>query len=344
MMIEPIRTAADWRGEEMSRRTDWIHELGRDEVDEIERALASVKARGIDIADIDRSNFPLSLFPRVAGRALEFLEDGPGLFHIRGLPALVHTAEDMRLVYWGLGKYLGTAVSQSRKGDVLGDVRDLDINNTGLGRGYQSRKAQEFHTDSCDVVGLLIHRTAKTGGLSKIVSSVAVHNQMLAERPDLLEALYRPFRLYTPDFGPDWWEQPMLSVHEGHFSCKTVGLYAILAQRQFPDIPRLTPAQQEAMELFRVIANRPGMHFTMMFKPGDLQLLNNHVTLHGRTGFEDFDEPDRRRHLFRLWLSVPNSRPLAPLMANFYRDGRPGAVRGGYRSQSGKTVYESLVE
>lgn len=339
-----IESPANWQGAEITKRTDWIHDLTDDEITEIEEALRSVRARGIDIAEVSKENFSLALFPRIAERALEYLENGPGMFLLRGLPVERHAVEDMRLIYWGLGKYLGTAVTQSRKGDVLGDVRDLNIYNDKLGRAYQARVAADFHTDSCDVVGLLVLRTAKSGGLSKLVSSVAVHNEIARTRPDLLEILYQPFQLYSPDWGDTCWEQPIFSMHEGYYCCKTASPFIQLAQQRFPELPRLTPQQIEALELFKAIPNRPGVHFTMMFQPGDLQLLNNHVTLHGRTAFEDYDEADRRRHLFRLWLSVPNSRPLSPLMGKFYRDTRPGAVRGGYPSKSGKIVFESLVE
>ena len=112
------------------------------------------------------------------------LENDCGMFLIRGLPVERYSVEDMRLVYWALGKYLGRAVTQSSKGDVLGDVRDLSRFNDGRGRGYQSSRQLEFHTDSCDVVCLLVMRTAKRGGLSKIASSVAIHNEFVRTRPD----------------------------------------------------------------------------------------------------------------------------------------------------------------
>lgn len=338
-----IESPADWRGPDISRRDDWIHVLSADEVKEIEAAVRGARAAGLDISQIERDNFPLPRFARVAEHALEELENGCGMFLVRGVPVKDWSVDDARLAYWGLGKYLGTAVTQSRKGDVLGDVRDLDVFNKSLGRGYQSHQKLNFHTDSCDVVGLLVRRTARRGGLSKIASSVAMHNQMLKERPELVELLYQPFTMYSPDREATW-TQPFFSMQDGRFSCKSGKLYLTLAQQKFPELPRLTPAQLEALELFDGIPAREDFHFTMMFQPGDLQLLNNHVTLHARTDFEDFEEPDAKRHLFRLWLSVPNSRALSPLMEGAFRDIRPGAVRGGYPGRTGRIVFESLVE
>jgi hypothetical protein len=69
----------------------------------------------------------------------------------------------------------------------------------------------------------------------------------------------------------------------------------------------------------------------MELERGDLQLLNNFVIWHSRTSFEDFEDPDEKRHLMRLWMSTPNSPELPPEFAEFFGDTRPGAVRGGLR-------------
>ena len=322
-------------------RTDWIHVLSPEESNEILEAVRAARRAGLDISQIERHNFPLPRFERVAARALDVLENDLGMFLVRGVPVKEISEADARLAYWGLGKYLGTAVTQSRKSDVLGDVRDLDVFNKTLGRGYQSHQDLSFHTDSCDVVGLLVRRVAKRGGLSKIASSIAMHNQMLDEAPELVEELYKPFTMYSPERGK--WTQPFFSMQDGHFSCKSGKLYVTLAQNNCPEVPRLTEAQKAALALFDGIPSREDFHFTMMFQPGDFQLLNNHVTLHARTDFEDFEEPDAKRHLFRLWLSVPNSRPLSPLMKDAFRETAAGAVRGGYPGQAQKIVFESLV-
>ena len=114
-----------------------------------------------------------------------------------------------------------------------------------------------------------------------------------------------------------------------------------LAQR-FPEVPRLTPKQIEALDLFDELVARPDFQLATNFQPGDLQFCNNHVAMHARTSFEDYEEEDRRRHLLRLWLSVPNSRPLSPLMGHIYKDRRPGAVRGGFESRvPGRVVFET---
>jgi hypothetical protein len=233
-----------------------------------------------------------------------------------------------------LGLHLGTAVPQSRRNDFIGDVRNLNIGiNTAHGRGYTSNEALSYHTDSADVAALFCLRTARSGGLSLTASSVAVHNEMLRIRPDLAQLLYEPMPFSRMgNEGPGqraWYEIPVFSVYERHFSC-FFSRVAAQGVRFIADAPPPTDAQTEAIALLEEIAARPEFVLSFDMRPGDLQFLNSHVTLHNRTRFEDWPEPARRRHLLRLWLSVPNSRPLSPAMQPMYRDTRAGAVRGGY--------------
>ncbi len=345
MQRHPIASPADWRGPDLLKRSDWIHPLTFNEIVEIEEALQTAKARGVTLASLEKETFLLPAFPRIVERVRETLENGPGMFLIRGFPAERYQAADLRIIYWALGKYLGTAVTQSAEGDVLGDVRDLKVDLAGpKGRGYKTNAELEYHTDSCDVVALFVLRTAKAGGRSMIASSVAAHNEILRRRPDLLEVLYQPFTWSLQNQNREGdsptYEQPIFTMHDGHFACRYIRTHIRSAQR-YAGVPRLTDAQNEAIALLDAIVADESMHFSMMFDPGDIQILNNHVTLHARTHFEDYDEPDRKRHLLRMWLSMPNTRPLSPALGQIYKDRRAGAVRGGFPSRTGKIVFET---
>ena len=80
----------------------------------------------------------------------------------------------------------------------------------------------------------------------------------------------------------------------------------------------VTSAQVEALDLFDALAEDPALHLRMRLEPGDAQFVHNHTMLHDRTAFEDWDEPQRRRHLLRLWLAVPGARPLPEVFAQRY--------------------------
>ena len=346
-MAKLITGPSDWRGPALVASTDWIHHWTAGEIAEIEAAFATACERGKTLETLEREDFPLPQVSSLFAMARERLENGSGLQLFRGFPNERHGKDELRLIYWGMGKHLGTARSQSRVGDLLGDVKNFGvITESAGGRGYQSNQRLNFHTDSCDVTGLFVLHTAKSGGLSKLASSVAVRNEIARQRPDLLDVLYQPFfwswNKQEPPGEKPYYAQPIFSERDGSFSCRYIDGQIKNAQA-FPDVPRFTPAQIEARAMIDTLANSEEFNFSMMFEPGDLQLVNNHTCFHARTAFEDWPEPERCRHLLRMWLSVPNSRPLSPLMGTIYRDQRRGAVRGGFPSRTGQHVFNTYV-
>ena len=343
-----IEGPAGWRGPELAASRDWIHEFEPAEIAEIENALRSARTRGRTLETLTRDDFPLPTVSRRIAFARDFLENGKGIYQFRGIKIDGYSKDDLRLLYWGLGRHIGTAVSQSKDGDILGDVRNVGVDiHSPMGRGYKSNQRLNFHTDSADVVGLFVLCVAKTGGLSKVASSVSAHNEILRRRPDLLDVLYEPFywswNQQEPPGEKPYYPQPIFSIQNGKFACRYIRGQINNAQR-FPEVPRLTPRQIEALDLLDSITNDESVHITYEFKPGDMQLLNNHTCFHARTAFEDHPEHHRRRHLLRMWLSVENSRPLSPLMGTIYQDQRPGVLRGGFPSRTGRHIYESTGE
>jgi hypothetical protein len=340
-----INSPADWRGAEMAVRKDWIYYLNSDEISEIDSAFQQTMKNEIEFSKMTKENFPLPRFSEIAAHGRDVLENGPGLFHIRGFPSLNYTAKDLRRIYWGLGKHIGTAVCQSSDGDVLGDVRNINVDINGpKGRGYKTNQKLSFHSDSCDVAALFVLRVARSGGLSMLASSVAIRNEIARTRPDLLEALYTPYQWSLqgqekPGQMP-YYPQPIYSEHQGNFSSRLVRAHIDNAQK-IPGAPRLSSTQIEAIDLVRDLAESEEFNFKFMFEPGDIQLLNNHVTLHSRTEFVDFEEPEHKRHLLRMWLSVPNSRSLSKLMSPIFKNQIGGTVRGGFPALTEEHIYET---
>jgi hypothetical protein len=199
-------------------------------------------------------------------------------------------------------------------------------------RYYQTHRKLEYHTDSCDIVGLLCLKPAKAGGESFIVSSMTLYNEVCRRRPDLVPALFQPYptdrRGEVPEGMQPWFDMPIFHWHAGRLSCIYVRQYIESAQRNFPQAARLTPQQIEAMDLLDALSNEPDIHLSMAFQPGDMQFLHNHVILHSRNDFENWPEPERHRHLLRLWLAPAQGRPLPEVFAPRYGSVTPGA-RGG---------------
>ena len=336
-MIEKAIGPANWRRCDLQNSETWVYILNDAEKTEVRSTLARVIKRNVALKDMTLDDFKLPLLAPVLNNLRDELEDGLGLKLLRGFPVKGLNTDHLRAMYWGIGLHIGTAVSQSKRNDYLGDVRDIGTAHDGPNfRGYTSNGKLSYHVDAADVTGLFCLRPAKKGGLSRIVSSLAVHDEILKRRPDLLETLYEPY----------WWSmqgnelpgaegfytQPIFGIEQGYFACRYTRTHIHSAELN-PDLPNLSAAQNSALDLFDEICARPDFHVTMMFEPGDMQFLNNHLTLHTRTAFEDFKSVGQKRHLMRLWLSPPNSRPLSNGFIPFYRNVAAGAVRGGFPGQ-----------
>ncbi len=331
MHTVPARGPGVWYGRELAARRDWIRELGPGELAEIRRAVDG--ARGVPLDRLSPETFRLPRFGAVLKEILAELLEGRGFVLLRGLPVEQMTREEQAIAYLGMGSWLGGFRSQNAKGHLLGHVKDLglDIQDPRV-RYYQTNRKLEYHTDSVDLVGLLCLKAAKAGGESYLASSMTVYNELLARRPDLVPALFEPFptdrRGEVPQGMQPWFDIPIFHWHAGKLSCIYVRQYIESAQRLFPQARRLTQAQREAMDLIDELCNDPAIHLSMDFRPGDIQLLHNHQILHSRGDFENWPEPERHRHLLRLWMAPPEARPLPEVFAPRYGSVTPGA-RGG---------------
>jgi hypothetical protein len=332
MPASPVSGASAWYGRDLARRPgEWIRRFSEAELAELDAAVRAFKAGGSALASIAPENFALpSLGAALAGVLRELLE-GRGFVLLRGLPLARYGREEQAIAYLGIGSYLGAARSQNAKGHLLGHVKDLglDIRDPNV-RYYQTSRKLEYHTDSVDVVGLLCLQTARSGGESFIASSMTLYNEILARRPDLLPALFEPFptdrRGEVPDGMQPWFDIPVFNWHAGRLSCIYVRQYIESAQNNFPAARRLTQDQIAAMDLMDELANDPAIHLSMAFMPGDMQFLHNHQILHSRNDFENWPEPERHRHLLRLWLAPKSARPLPEVFAPRY-----GSVVAGER-------------
>jgi hypothetical protein len=332
-MLEPLNIPAAWRGEELLQRKDWLHTFDSSDITEIDVALEAV--RSVSLEEITPATFLLPTLAAKLHSIQHTLEHGSGAVTIRGLPIERYTEKQATRIFWGLTSHIGTAVSQSPAGERVFQVCDEGYSeNDPKARGPSSRKRLSYHTDRCDVISFLCVRQAETGGENYLVSSVAIYNEMLRQRPDLVEVLMHSYRYqrHNVDTGNElpYYEQPIFSIHEGHFAAN---LLRVLIERAYaaPDSPTMSDRQREALDYIEQLADDPSMHVSFRQQPGDIVLLNNWVTLHRRSEFVDYLEPERKRLLLRIWLSVPNSRPLDPRFAGSYGATEAGAIRGGMR-------------
>lgn len=322
-----------WYGPDMLRDQSWREEIAVGEVAEIEAATAYVSGNpDLNIAALRPEDFPLPALGARLARLRHDVLHGRGFALLRGLPVARWTRRQAAIAFLGIGAHFGSARSQNAKGHVLGHVKDMGLSSSDPNvRIYQTHERQSFHTDSCDIVGLLCLQTAKSGGRSALVSAVTIFNEMRRRRPDLLRLLFEPIetdrRGEVPPGGKPYFTIPTYNWHAGLLSAIYQRQY-IESARRFAEVPPLSEPQREAYDLFDALANDPSLNFHMDLAPGDVQLVHNHTLLHDRTAFEDWPELERRRHLLRLWLAPDDARPLPPVFRQRFGSVTPGQ-RGG---------------
>jgi hypothetical protein len=343
-----VDNAACWLAADLEARGDWRRPFTQAEIDEIDAALRrAVAAHGVGgLAHWRVDDFPLPAVAGVLDEVRRQLVDGCGVMVLDGFGVTDYTTDELRAVWWGLGLHLGTALPQSSRGDLIGDVRDLGTGIMGkAGRGYTSNVELGYHSDAADVSGLFFLRQGASGGTTGLASSVAVHNEILRRRPDLMELLYQPMPVSWQSNEPSgtrpWYEMPVYGRVGDDVACAYVSTNLLLAH-QNAGAPPLTEAQVEAVRYVGQVAREPGFGLMRHLDAGAMLFVNNQTVFHLRTAFTDPEgDPDQGRHLLRIFLCLPNGRELPATFAGYFGDVRAGAVRGGYPTRSPEPVFRT---
>ena len=315
---EPITGPAAWRGPDLMP-ADYVYELSADEISAVEALRDDLTERGTGLGKIGPDNVPIPGMESAVADWLDRLENGIGFVVIRGLDIDGWTERQAGLAYYALGRHMGVPVKQNAAGHLLGHVRDTgkDVFTDPSARGYQVRIALPFHTDtSTDLLGLMCFRTAKEGGESALAPLQTVYNEVLARRPDLVDAYYELFNFDCreeehPDGGPFYTRVLASMGGDGKFSLRHNSSYIRTAAKRFDECGPLTQQQHELLKLVDQLTQDPSIHVEFSLEQGDIILVNNYAVAHSRRAFEDHDEPDRKRHLLRLWLVMHEGRELA---------------------------------
>ncbi len=335
-MRQAVQGPALWYGAEMAKRQDWVRPLTAAEIGELAAAVARLDATGIDIAAINASHLQVPGLAPLVEEIRQATLHGRGFILVRGVPVQQWSVRQCAIAYFGLGTLLGEPVSQNAQGHILGHVKDIGADYAKpTHRGYQTAARLAYHCDSSDLVALLCLKPAKAGGKSSIVSSWALYNEMLKRHPALLEELikpaYRDRRGEVPEGREPWYAVPIFSPMPGGGLVATYVRSAMLKAQRFEGVPRMTPELTAACDALDALAEDPAIHLDMDFRPGDMQFVCNHSIMHSRTAYEDFAEPEKRRHLFRLWLACPDGPALPAVYTAAWQgsagNGRPAGIR-----------------
>jgi hypothetical protein len=305
----PIAGDAAWRGDDMRNHPErWSFALAPAEIAELDAAQKVAAASGKKLRHMTAADFPLpSLSARIAQWRRE-IRRGRGFVLIKGVPVERWTEKEAETFFWCLGHHFGIPGAQNPEGDLLGHVRDQ---RTGQDvRYYRTNKELAVHTDAADFVGLLCLQKARSGGLSRIASSVAVFNELLRVKPQLVPLLFKSLYFDTKgEGGVRAFPIPPCRYSNGELRTFWQSDYYRTVNRH-EHVPPMSAELKDLLDTYDGIANSAAFHLDMDLQPGDVQLISNHTILHARTAFEDWPEPEKRRHLLRLWISIPEPLPL----------------------------------
>lgn len=328
--IKEFHSRANWLASDIQSAEDWQRRLSEAEV--LELKAAAEASRGLKDHELNTDNCPLPNLAPVCADIRESLERSWGVFQWSGFD-VTQSLGDLQRQLLILGLHLGNPVSQTDKGQRIFHVTDTGYPaDHPKARGPNSRRALSFHSDRADVIGFLCVRGALEGGRNALVSAQAIHNAMAREHPDLLRQLYQPFfyRRHNVDLGNSkpYYQMPVFAIEQGHF---VANILRVLIERAYalPELPDMTDLQRRALDKLAELCEQQPFTWRFMQQPGQLLLINNYVIFHSREAFRD--DPEQARLLLRLWLAMPNSRPLPALFRDHYQATEAGAIRGGMR-------------
>lgn len=315
--LPPVTTAAAWRGDRLVKTDAWIYHLSEAQVSELETLGVQFVGADPDLRTVRAEDYPLVACADAVRQWGHDVDYGRGFVLVRGLRTHFYSDVLSAAIYYILGLHMGDPIRQNEMGDLVDHVYATSDKMMDDPTAHSSKVRDKlvYHSDSSDVVALMCLRPAKEGGASCLVSGAEIYNEILLRRPDLAPLLLEPFhwdwRRQDHDAPANTYTSPVISLVDGVFSMYAGSLYILTAQ-DYPGVPKLRPEQIEVLKLFDEITYEPGMAIEMDFRPGDIQWLSNYAALHARTTFYDHPEPQRRRHLLRLWLSSNAGRPVTP--------------------------------
>ena len=327
-----------WEIEDLKSTDDWCFEIDESDGILLRDSIKSLFEQDRDLFSYSPNEFNFGSSWEHIEKAVAEAHHGKGISIVRGLPREDLSQDEFRLLSWAIGLKAGVARPQGLASQYISAVQDAGTDyRAANGRGYSSNAELDFHVDVADLTILTCYNKAKSGGQSIISSGVTAHNYLTKERPDLAEIAYQHFYFsrqeeQAPDEKPVY-SLPLLEVERGNLFCNW-NRNRVQSAQNIEGVPELSKLQKETMDFLDEILTRPELMYTMYLEPGDMQIINNYRMFHSRTGYLDYENDLKKRCLYRLWLSPPDSIKLPESWKDFYRSVEPSMVRGGIIGQS----------
>lgn len=310
MLDHPIEGPSAWRRGDI-RGEDYRVVLDGPCLDEIRRVVDEIRAHPLPTILRSPADFDMTNCHAAMAEVRRILKEGVRFAVVDRLPVEELSKEEAETIYWLLASMVARPVAQKLDGTMIYNVWDTGkqaLPGSGV-RPDSTNIEIRFHIDNAynttppEYVGLLCLQTAKSGGVSRVLSFHSVYNELLQRCPKVVERLYRPFwfdrqREFFPGEA-DTFSAPVFEVGEElrtRFSAHQIN--SGYAMKGAPVDNEGAAALAAMLETFE----QPEMSIDFEFAPGEIQFVDNRTLGHSRTEFEDWPEPNRRRHLIRLWL------------------------------------------
>jgi alpha-ketoglutarate-dependent taurine dioxygenase len=301
-----------WNRASFTGSADYTIDFSAAERSELAQACERLRANGKAKSpeSLTKADFGLAtLAPRLES-AYQQVRAGRGFVVLRGLP-LDQGLEGFMTAVWAMGLHFGGMLSQSAEGERIGHVLDSS-KDEATPRYFRTNIEARMHTDNTAMISLACWHKAQEGGASFVSSSVTVHDEIKARAPHLLERLYRGYHYHRLGEEADGqapvtpYRMPVFTERARQLSCRYQRAGIVAGQRA----ANLTIDETDiaALDLFDNIAKAPENRIAFFLERGDMIILNNYTLMHSRTTFKDYPEPERRRHLVRLWIDQPGFR------------------------------------
>ena len=310
MLTDGVSDQRAWRASTVDNTTAWHYPLSEDCLSSLQWVIRDTRRQARPITEMSRPKASLNGCGECLQPVLDTLNSGRGFAIIERVPIEQVGVEESLSMYWMIGQFLGNPMEQNIEGTLLYDVRDTGQNVAQGARFSVTNAESSFHNDNSfgetlpDLVGLLCLRTAKSGGQSQLISGYALHNELLENHPDVLNTLYQLFcfdRRGQFKAGESPTSQfPIFQWNMGELTVRYLYYYIQVGHERADKT--LTANQREALEVVEELLRRPDFRVEFNLQPGQMLFTNNRWILHNRTAFEDFTEPERRRHYVRIWL------------------------------------------
>jgi alpha-ketoglutarate-dependent taurine dioxygenase len=308
MLDREIQGKIAWKNSQVSE-ADWLIQVSDDFLEEVDQVIDVLSKNPVETTALCVSDYPMPHADALMAKVKTILDEGVGFAIVDKLDTEKYSKQALTQIYWLLSSRIARPVAQAFDGRLLYDVRDTGKRTDVRVRGDLTNQELSWHSDygfnfAPPYLGLLVLRTAKEGGISKAGSLLNAHNELRKRDPSLMQRLYEPF--YWNRQG-EHAENEHPTHYHSMFQSDGVDVRARYNRSLIPvgyelEGKTLDAKGRAAIDAISEILSEPENHVTFTLVAGQMQFVNNFKLAHLRSDYVDFDEPDRKRHLIRIFL------------------------------------------